>query len=96
MYLLKKHTRLSLAKIGELTGGKDHSTVLHACKAVMNHMEIEFAYRDEMIRLEGKIKKLFRQRTVLKPSLSDKLREITGYQHRINMCIALNELRVAL
>ena len=32
MYLAKKHTDFSTAKIGTLIGNKDHATVLHACK----------------------------------------------------------------
>jgi chromosomal replication initiator protein len=34
MYLLRQLTRLSLVQIGAAFGGRDHSTVLHACKVV--------------------------------------------------------------
>lgn len=34
MYLTKKHTSLSLSEIGRLFGGKDHATVLYACRQV--------------------------------------------------------------
>jgi chromosomal replication initiator protein len=34
MYLARKFTRLSLSEIGEHCGGRDHSTVLHACRKV--------------------------------------------------------------
>ena len=34
MYLSKKLTQKSYPEIGELFGGKDHTTVLHACKKV--------------------------------------------------------------
>jgi chromosomal replication initiator protein len=34
MYLARKLTRLSLEQIGEFFGGRDHSTVLHACRKV--------------------------------------------------------------
>jgi chromosomal replication initiator protein len=34
MYLARKLTRLSLQEIGDYFGGRDHSTVLHACRKV--------------------------------------------------------------
>ncbi|HLN27444.1 MAG TPA: DnaA/Hda family protein [Gemmataceae bacterium] len=34
MYLTRKLTDLSLARIGEYFGGRDHSTVLHACRKI--------------------------------------------------------------
>ncbi len=34
MYLSRQHTKSSLSEIGEAFGGRDHGTVLHACKVV--------------------------------------------------------------
>ena len=34
MYLARQLTRLSLEQIGAYFGGRDHSTVLHACRKV--------------------------------------------------------------
>jgi chromosomal replication initiator protein len=34
MYLARRLTPLSLGQIGAYFGGRDHSTVLHACKKV--------------------------------------------------------------
>lgn len=41
MYLSKKYTGYSLARIGDIIGKKDHATVLHACKTIGEQMEID-------------------------------------------------------
>ncbi len=41
MYLAKKLTKSPLATIGSSIGGRNHATVLHACKAVNNLMETD-------------------------------------------------------
>jgi chromosomal replication initiator protein len=38
IHLARKLTDLSLAEIGQRTGGRDHSTVLHACKKIAKDM----------------------------------------------------------
>ena len=38
MYLIREMTSLSLVDIGEIFGGRDHSTVMHACKKIANEM----------------------------------------------------------
>jgi len=44
MFFSKRITRASLAAIGEMCGDKDHATVLHACKTVMNLKETNKGY----------------------------------------------------
>ncbi len=41
MYLCRALTHESLAIIGEAFGGRDHGTVIHACKAVENMMDLD-------------------------------------------------------
>jgi chromosomal replication initiator protein len=38
MYLARELTKASLNEIGEAFGGRDHGTVLHACKLVKKRM----------------------------------------------------------
>lgn len=43
-HMLKKYTAESLAEIGAVTGGRDHATVIHACKTVANLSETDSGY----------------------------------------------------
>jgi len=55
MYFSKAFTKSSLATIGAHCGGKDHATVLHACKTVNNLMETDKQFRAYVDDLEKKI-----------------------------------------
>ncbi|MCB0480072.1 MAG: chromosomal replication initiator protein DnaA [Flavobacteriales bacterium] len=55
MFFSKKLTKSSLANIGAHCGGKDHATVLHACKTVNNLMETDKTFRGYIDDLEKKI-----------------------------------------
>ena len=39
MYLARELTKASLNEIGDAFGGRDHGTVLHACKLVKKRMQ---------------------------------------------------------
>jgi len=54
MYLARKYTNLSLKSIGLYFGGRDHSTVVHACKWVDDKLDAseEFQKRFEKIKKE--------------------------------------------
>jgi chromosomal replication initiator protein len=49
MYLMRQHTTLSLPKIGEVFGGKDHTTVLYACEK-MTQLQGKDAETAKMLR----------------------------------------------
>lgn len=57
MYLAKKHTDSSSSKIGQLIGGKDHATVLHACKIVKELSEVDKIFRADLENIETLLKK---------------------------------------
>jgi chromosomal replication initiator protein len=55
MYFAKKMTKSSLANIGMHCGGKDHATVLHACRTVNNLHETDKQFRRYLEDLEKKL-----------------------------------------
>ncbi len=52
MYLARQLTESSLNTIGEAFGGRDHGTVLHACRLVKDRMEIDASVRQVVHYLE--------------------------------------------
>lgn len=56
MFLAKKLTDKSLKNIGEMFGGRDHSTVIYSCKTVQDLMETDVVFKDTVAELEKKIK----------------------------------------
>jgi chromosomal replication initiator protein len=57
MYLAKKLTEYSYAHIGKIVGGKDHATVVHACKTVKDQIEINKTYRATVEAIEESLKR---------------------------------------
>ncbi len=55
MYFAKKHTKSSLATIGQQCGNKDHATVLHACKTVSNLMDTDKEFKASVHRIDQKL-----------------------------------------
>jgi chromosomal replication initiator protein len=53
MYLSRQLTDLSLTAIGQAFGGRDHGTVIHACKVVQDRMEVEEGVRQNVLQLES-------------------------------------------
>jgi chromosomal replication initiator protein len=56
MYLARQLTGNSLNSIGEAFGGRDHGTVLHACRLVKDRMEIDGGVRQTVGMLERKLR----------------------------------------
>ncbi len=55
MYFSKCMTKSSLATIGLHCGGKDHATVLHACRTVNNLMDTDKRFKNYIEELNNKI-----------------------------------------
>lgn len=55
MYFAKNMTKSSLAKIGAHCGGKDHATVLHACRTVNNLIDTDMQFKGYVTDLKKKI-----------------------------------------
>lgn len=55
MYLSKKYTKKSLVKIGKENGGRDHATVLHACRTVKNLIDIDKKFSRYVAEIDRKL-----------------------------------------
>ncbi len=57
MYLSRSMTKVSLMEIGEQFGGRDHGTVIHACKKVAGRMKEEGEVRQVVDRIEAQLRR---------------------------------------
>ncbi|PYK97154.1 MAG: chromosomal replication initiator protein DnaA, partial [Verrucomicrobia bacterium] len=57
MFLARQLTESSLNTIGEAFGGRDHGTVLHACRLVKDRMEIDANVRQVVHYLEKQLQR---------------------------------------
>ena len=51
MYLLREESQLGLATIGEVLGGKDHTTVRHGCDRITNQLSVDASLRRDVINI---------------------------------------------
>ena len=56
MYLAQKYTKMPASRIGQLIGGRDHSTVLHSCSAVEQRLKVDKAFLEEVNSIEHSFK----------------------------------------
>ena len=52
MYLAQKHTKMPASRIGQLIGGRDHSTVIHSCNTVEQRLKVDNSFAEEMNSIE--------------------------------------------
>ena len=51
MYISRDLTNLSLPKIGEEFGGRDHTTVLHACDKISNDLKNDLVLKERLDKI---------------------------------------------
>ncbi|SFW27390.1 chromosomal replication initiator protein [Prevotellaceae bacterium HUN156] len=56
MYLAQKYTKMPASRIGQLIGGRDHSTVIHSCSTVEQRLKIDKAFSAELSSIENSFK----------------------------------------
>ena len=56
MYLAQKHTKMPASRIGQLIGGRDHSTVIHSCNTIEKRLKIDKAFMAELSSIENSFK----------------------------------------
>ena len=61
MYLCRELTELSLPKIGQQFGGRDHTTVMHADRKIRKLMAEKHAVYNQVTELTARIKQQARQ-----------------------------------
>lgn len=57
MYLSRTLTKGSLMEIGEAFGGRDHGTVIHACKKIVSQIESDASTRDAIGVIEAGLRR---------------------------------------
>ena len=56
MYLAQKFTKMPTARIGQLIGGRDHSTVIHSCSAIEQRLKVDKTFSEELSSIETSFK----------------------------------------
>jgi len=56
MYLAQKYTKMPASRIGQLIGGRDHSTVIHSCSTVEQRLRVDKAFSSEVNSIENSFK----------------------------------------
>ena len=57
MYLIKEVLDTSLVQIGEVFGGRDHSTVIHSIRKIEQDMEVDSAFRREVEETQAELRR---------------------------------------
>ena len=55
MYLMREEANASLPQIGQMMGGRDHTTVMHACERVSALLQTDRNFRSQVFRAKDKI-----------------------------------------
>ncbi|MBI2065301.1 MAG: chromosomal replication initiator protein DnaA [Candidatus Yanofskybacteria bacterium] len=55
MFLLREETKLSFPEIGQKLGGRDHSTVIHACEKIRKEETNDEAMKQELVLIRERV-----------------------------------------
>jgi chromosomal replication initiator protein len=55
MYLLREEIKLSFPEIGQKLGGRDHSTVIHACEKMKTGESADESLKNELVLIRQRI-----------------------------------------
>lgn len=56
IYLAQKYTKMPASRIGQLVGGRDHSTVIYSCNQVEQRIKIDKKFSSEITSIENSFK----------------------------------------
>ncbi len=56
MYLAQKYTKMPAGRIGQLIGGRDHSTVIHSCHTIEQRLKVDTGFSQELSSIENSFK----------------------------------------
>jgi chromosomal replication initiator protein len=56
MYLAQKYTKMPASRIGQLIGGRDHSTVIHSCSTIEQRLKVDKSFSAELSSIENSFK----------------------------------------
>ncbi len=56
MYLAQKYTKMPASRIGQLIGGRDHSTVIHSCSTIEQRLKVDKMFGAELTSIENSFK----------------------------------------
>ena len=55
MFLLREETKLSFPEIGQKLGGRDHSTVIHACEKIKKEENSDESVKQELVMIRERV-----------------------------------------
>ena len=55
MFLLREETKLSFPEIGQKLGGRDHSTVIHACEKIKGEIAVDEPLKQELVLIKERV-----------------------------------------
>jgi len=55
IYLIRKHTNISLFEIGKMFGGRDHTTAIHSINRTQDLIDTEPDFKQRLLMIENRL-----------------------------------------